>query len=232
MWLVYSQLVIHFVRWCRNFFVTNYFNRQLFCVRLCLYFSLVWSWVSFVNPYVHHCCLTFIILLAYSYTIVLYISSSWRPYSNRDPLQWMWRDPYAGQLTTVVPFFQFTTGWGHHILTAKINKEPTVAKTWHTYHVPHITIAKFKECMLVIMSSSNWHIWTSRRGDDVGDIGTRDLVFHHQQYSHNSHQCQSSSRARIVQPNNTMDSLDGSSPIKPPPLCTKRRYCRRYGVKL
>ena len=36
----------------------------------------------------------------------------------------------------------------------------------------------------------------------------RHLVFHHQQYSLNSSECQSSNRARIGQLNNSMDSLE------------------------
>mgnify|MGYP006973826014 CR=1 FL=1 len=35
------------------------------------------------------------------------------------PLQWTWRDPYVGQGSKAIPFFQFTTRLAHHILTTQ-----------------------------------------------------------------------------------------------------------------
>ena len=43
---------------------------------------------------------------------------------------------------------------------------------------------------------------------NVGDKGIRDLIFHDQQYSLNSHQCQSSSYIGIGQLDNIMGSLE------------------------
>ena len=42
-----------------------------------------------------------------------------------------------------IPFSQFLTTLGCHILTAQTDRELVIAKIWHTYHVPHTTIAKF-----------------------------------------------------------------------------------------
>ena len=49
-----------------------------------------------------------------------------------DPLQWTWRDPYARQGSKPIPFFQFTTRLGRHILAAQTAREPAAAKVWHT----------------------------------------------------------------------------------------------------
>ena len=69
--------------------------------------------------------------------------NTWLHKVNWDPLQWAWHDPYAGQGNKVIPFFQFMTRLGRHILTTQTTREPTVAKIWHTYHVPHTIITKF-----------------------------------------------------------------------------------------
>ena len=53
-----------------------------------------------------------------------------------NPLQWTWHDLYTGQGSKGIPFFQFTTRLGRHILVAQTDKEPVVAKIWHTYHIP------------------------------------------------------------------------------------------------
>ena len=55
----------------------------------------------------------------------------------------MWCDPSAGQGSKVIPFFQFMNKLGRRIVVAQNNREPVAAKIWHTYHVPHTTIAKF-----------------------------------------------------------------------------------------
>ena len=56
------------------------------------------------------------------------------------------------------------------------------------------------ECMLVIMADLNRQIQIVGGGDDIGDKGTRDLVFHHRQCSPNPHQYQISSCVKISQP--------------------------------
>ena len=66
--------------------------------------------------------------------------NTWLRKVNWDPLQWTWCGPYAGQGSKVIPFFQFTTRLGHHILAAQ---ESAVVKVWHTYHVPQTIITKF-----------------------------------------------------------------------------------------
>ena len=45
---------------------------------------------------------------------------------------------YAGQGSKPIPFFQFTTRLGRHIIATQ-----TVAKVWHSYEVPHTIITKF-----------------------------------------------------------------------------------------
>ena len=50
--------------------------------------------------------------------------NTWLRKVSWNPLQWTWRDPYAGQGSKVIPFFQFTTRLGRHILTAR---EPAAA---------------------------------------------------------------------------------------------------------
>ena len=60
-----------------------------------------------------------------------------------DPLQWTWRDPYGHQGSKPIPFFQFTTTLGRHILAAQTARESAIAKVWHTYHVLHTIITKF-----------------------------------------------------------------------------------------
>ena len=67
----------------------------------------------------------------------------WLHKVNWNPLQWTWRDPYAGQGSKAIPFFQFMTRLGRHILIAQTARVTVVAKVWHTYHVPHTIINKF-----------------------------------------------------------------------------------------
>ena len=62
--------------------------------------------------------------------------------------------------------------------------------------------------MLVIVAASSWQVRISGGGDDTGDKGTRDFVFHHWQYPLNSYQCQSWSCVGIGQPNNSLDSME------------------------
>ena len=58
------------------------------------------------------------------------VQPEWQTYAhewlrkvNCDPLyQWMWDNPYAGQGRKCIPFFQFTTILGHHILLLKLAK--------------------------------------------------------------------------------------------------------------
>ena len=45
-----------------------------------------------------------------------------------DPLQWTWHDPYAGQGSKPIPFFQFTNRLGRHILATQTTREPSIAK--------------------------------------------------------------------------------------------------------
>ena len=45
-----------------------------------------------------------------------------------DPLQWMWRDPYAGQGSKVIPFFQFKTRLGRRTLAAQTARDLAAAK--------------------------------------------------------------------------------------------------------
>ena len=69
--------------------------------------------------------------------------NTWLRKVGWESLQWMWRDPYAGQGSKTITFFQFTIRLGRHILAAQIAQESAIAKVWHTYHVPHIIITKF-----------------------------------------------------------------------------------------
>ena len=45
--------------------------------------------------------------------------NTWLRKVSWDPLQWTWRDPYAGQGSKPIPFFQFTTRLGRHILATQ-----------------------------------------------------------------------------------------------------------------
>ena len=45
--------------------------------------------------------------------------NTWLRKVSWDPLQWTWHDPYAGQGSKLIPFFQFTTRFGRHILAAQ-----------------------------------------------------------------------------------------------------------------
>ena len=69
--------------------------------------------------------------------------NTWIRKFRRYPLQWMWCDHYVGQGSKSIPFFQFTTNFGRHILGAQTDREPVAAKIWHTYHVPHANVDKF-----------------------------------------------------------------------------------------
>ena len=47
---------------------------------------------------------------------------------NWNPLQWTWCDPYAGQGSKPIPFFQFTTRLGCHIIATQTARDRVVAK--------------------------------------------------------------------------------------------------------
>ena len=72
--------------------------------------------------------------------------NTWPRKLSWDPWQWMWRDPYVRQ-GPLLPIHD-QIGLSHpsccwYILVAQTNKGLAAAKIWHTYHVPHMTIAKF-----------------------------------------------------------------------------------------
>ena len=48
-----------------------------------------------------------------------------------------------GQGSKPIPFFQFTTRLGEHILATQTAREPATAKVRHTYQVPHTIITMF-----------------------------------------------------------------------------------------
>ena len=60
-----------------------------------------------------------------------------------DGVYYYMNSPYAGQGSKPIPFFQFTTRLGRHILVAQSAQEPIAAKVWHTYKVSHTIITKF-----------------------------------------------------------------------------------------
>ena len=45
--------------------------------------------------------------------------NTWLCKVSWDPLQWTWCDPYGGQGSKPIPFFQFTTRLGRHILATQ-----------------------------------------------------------------------------------------------------------------
>ena len=49
--------------------------------------------------------------------------NTWLHKVSWDPLQWTWHNPYVGQGSKVIPFFQFTTRLGRHILVAQTARE-------------------------------------------------------------------------------------------------------------
>ena len=69
--------------------------------------------------------------------------NTWPRKVSWDPWQWTRHDHYVRQGSKAIPFFQFMNKLVRHILVAQTNKGLVAAKIWHTYHVPHTTIAKF-----------------------------------------------------------------------------------------
>ena len=48
-----------------------------------------------------------------------------------DPGEWQWQDLFASPNSPEIPFFQYTTHLGRHILIARRGATPAAAEHWH-----------------------------------------------------------------------------------------------------